>query len=86
MAQKQRRDDWEKFVKSLEREITGTQRLGFKIFKQLQLQERDKLKINPISKMEWKKYYEKLWNEQGNNGEGGTEKEIRQNDKWKQIV
>jgi hypothetical protein len=44
------------------------QRLGFKTFKQLQLQERDKLKINPLSKMEWKKYYEKLWNEHGNNG------------------
>jgi hypothetical protein len=27
--------------------------------------------------MEWKKYYEKLWNEQGNNGEEGIEKEIR---------
>jgi hypothetical protein len=57
MTQKQWRDDWEKFVKSLERDITGTQRLGFKIFKQLQLQERDKLKINPISKLQWKKYY-----------------------------
>jgi hypothetical protein len=77
MTRKQRRDDWEKFVKSLERDITGTQRLGFKIFKQLQLQERDKLKINPISKKEWKKYYEKLWNEQGNNCEEGTEKQIR---------
>jgi hypothetical protein len=63
--------------KSLERDITGTQRLGFKIFKQLQLQERDKLKINPTSKMEWKKYYEKLWKAQGNNGEEGTEKKIR---------
>ena len=45
MAQRQRRDDWDKFVKTLERDITGTQRditgtqrRGFKIFKQLQLQ------------------------------------------------
>jgi hypothetical protein len=60
ITRKQWRDDWEKFVKSLERDITGKQRLGFQIFKQLQLEERDKLKINPISKMEWKKYYEKL--------------------------
>jgi hypothetical protein len=52
MTRKQRRDDCEKFVKSLQRDITGTQRLGFKIFEQLQLQEREKLKINPISKME----------------------------------
>jgi hypothetical protein len=56
MTRKQQRDDWEKFIKSLERDITGTQRLGFKIFKQLQLQERDELKINSISKMECKKY------------------------------
>jgi hypothetical protein len=27
--------------------------------------------------MEWRKYYEKFWNEQGNNGKEGIEKEIR---------
>jgi len=48
MTRRQRRDDWDKFVKTLERDITGTQRRGFKILKQLQLQERDKLKIDPI--------------------------------------
>ena len=32
---------------------------GFKIFKQLQMQERDKLKIDPITKTEWKEYYGK---------------------------
>ena len=47
------------FVKTLEIDITGTQRRGFKIF-QLQLQERDKLKIDPITKTEWKEYYGKL--------------------------
>jgi len=61
----------------LEREITGTQRRGFKIFKKLQLQERDKLKIDPITKTEWKEYYGKLWNEQGSKGEEGTEEEKR---------
>ena len=54
VTQMQRRDDWDKFVKTLERDITGTQRRGFKIFKQLQLQERVKLKINAITKTEWK--------------------------------
>jgi hypothetical protein len=54
MTRRQRRDDLDKFVKTLERDITGTQRRGFKIFKQLQLQERDKLKIDPITKTEWK--------------------------------
>ena len=57
MTRKQRRDDWDKFVKTLVRDITGTQRRGFKIFEQLQLQERDKLKIDPITKTEWKEYY-----------------------------
>ena len=50
MTRKPKRDDWDKFVKILERDITGTQRRGFKIFKQLQLQKRDKLKIDPIKK------------------------------------
>ena len=77
MTGKQRREDWDKFLKTLERDITGTQRRGFKIFKQLQLQERDKLKIDPITKTERKKHYRKLWNEQGNNGEEGTEEERR---------
>ena len=35
---------------TLKGDITGTQRRGFKIFKLLQLQERDKLKIDPIKK------------------------------------
>jgi len=50
MTRSQRRDDWDKFVKTLERDITGTQRRSFKIFKQLQMQERDILKIDPITK------------------------------------
>ena len=77
MTRGQRREDWDKFVKTLERDITGTQRRGFKIFKQLQLQERDKLKIDPITKTEWKEYYGKLWNEQDNKGEEGIEEERR---------
>jgi len=77
MTRRQRRDDWDKFVKTLERDITGTQRRGLKIFKQLQLQERDKLKIDQITKREWKEYYGKLWNKQGSKGEEGTEEERR---------
>ena len=52
-----------------------TKRRGFKIFKQLQLQERDKLKIDPITKTEQKEYYGKLWNEQDSKGEEGIEEE-----------
>ena len=50
MTRRQRRDDWDKFVKTLERCVTGIQRRGFKIFKQLQLHERDELKIDLITK------------------------------------
>ena len=56
MIRSQRRDDWDKFVKTLER---------------------DKLKIDPITKAEWKEYYGKLWNEQGSKGEEGIEEERR---------
>jgi len=77
MTRRQRRDYWDKFVNTLERDIIGTQRRGFEIFKQLQMQERDKLKIDPITKTEWKEYYRKLWNEQGSKGEEGIEEERR---------
>ena len=77
MTRRQRREDWHKFVKTLERDITGTQRRGFKIFKQLQLQERDKLKIDPITKTEWKEYYGYLWNDQDSKGEAVIEEERR---------
>jgi len=41
-------------IKGIQRDIKGIQKRAFKIFKQLQLQERDKLKIDPITKTEWK--------------------------------
>ena len=61
----------------MERDITGTQIWGFKTFEQLQLQERDKLKIDQITKTECKEYYGKLWNEQGSKGEVESEEERR---------
>jgi len=64
-------------ITGTQRDITGTQRRGFKIFKQLRLQERDKLKIDSITKTEWEEYYGKPWNEQGSKGEEGTEEERR---------
>jgi len=54
MTRSQRRDDGDKHVKKiLERYITGTQRRGFKILKHLQMQERNELKIDTITKTEW---------------------------------
>jgi hypothetical protein len=47
LTRKIRRDDWDKFVKSLEHDITGTQRRGFKIFKKLQLETNDQIQTNP---------------------------------------
>ena len=77
MTRRQRRDNWDKFVKTLEKDITRTQKGDFKISKQLQLQERDKLKIDPLTKGEWKEYYGKLWNEQGSKDKEGIEVERR---------
>ena len=51
-------------ITGTQKDITGTQRRGFEIFKQLQLQERNKLRIDPITKTECKEYNGKLWNEQ----------------------
>jgi len=45
MTRSQRREDWDKYVKTLERDITGTQRRGFKIFKKPQLQEINEFKL-----------------------------------------
>ena len=45
--------------------------------KQPQLQERNKLKTDPITRTEWKECYGKLWNGQGSKGEEGTEEERR---------
>jgi len=42
MTRRQRREDWDKFVKTLERDITGTQRRGFKIINPLNPE------LNPI--------------------------------------
>ena len=39
--------------------------------------ERDKLKIDPITKTEWNEYYGKLCNEQGSKDEEGIEEERR---------
>ena len=39
------------------------------------MQETDKLKIDPITKTEWKEYYGKLLNGQGSKGEEGIEEE-----------
>jgi hypothetical protein len=48
-------------VKSLERDITGPQRTGFKILKKLQLEVKDQIQTNLISKEDWKTHYSNLW-------------------------
>jgi hypothetical protein len=60
LSRKYRRADWDKFVKSLERDITGPQRRGFKIFKKLQMETKDKLQINMIPKEDWINHYKTL--------------------------
>jgi hypothetical protein len=61
LTRKTRRDDWNKYVKSLECDITGPQRIGFKILKKLRLEVNDQIQTNLISHDEWKAHYSKLW-------------------------
>ena len=55
-----KRESWNQFVSRLERDITGAQRHGFKIFKNLKETTDDRAKIDVISEEEWLKYYGKL--------------------------
>jgi hypothetical protein len=61
LSRKYRRQMWDKFVKSLERDIAGPQRRGFKISKKLQMETKGKLQINMISKEDWINHYKTLW-------------------------
>jgi hypothetical protein len=56
-----RRQDWDKFVKTLEHDITGEHRIQFKIFKKLQMDEKDKPQVNLIHKETWIEHYLSLW-------------------------
>ncbi|KAJ4434064.1 hypothetical protein ANN_16383 [Periplaneta americana] len=57
---------WEEFIKRLEHDITGPQRFGFKIFKNLRSEERirQRLKIETIPTEEWTNYYKTLLDNQ----------------------
>jgi hypothetical protein len=61
MSRKYRRADWDRFVKSLERDFTGPQRRGFKMFKKLQMETKDKLRISMIPVKYWINRYKTLW-------------------------
>ena len=51
---------WEEFVKRLEYDITGAKKYGFKIFKNLRVEERDKAKLEVIPTEQWTSYYREL--------------------------
>jgi hypothetical protein len=69
LSRKTRRNDLDKSVKSLEKDITGPQRREFRIFKKTATSENDKLNINHISEEDWITHHTKLGREdkaQGN--------------------
>jgi hypothetical protein len=45
----------------LEHDVTGAQRIGFKIFKKLKMEENDRIKLNLIPKGAWEKHYAEIW-------------------------
>lgn len=48
-------------MKLVERNHTGTQRIGFKVFNDLKSETRDNLKVN-ITYGKWREYCQNVWN------------------------
>jgi hypothetical protein len=48
-----KRESWEKFISRLERDVTGSQRYGFKAFKNLKSEETDRIRVNRIIEEQW---------------------------------
>jgi hypothetical protein len=66
----------------LEHDITEAQRIGFKIFKKLKMEENDRLKLNLIPKVAWEKHYVGLWQTETTaeeNTEGAEDGEVDEN-------
>ena len=54
------KESWEQFVKRLEKDLTGRQKFGFKIFKNLNSEITDNAKLNIIPDEKWITYYKQL--------------------------
>lgn len=62
-VRKIKRTTWEKYVSDIEHDVHGKQVKAYKIMKYLNNDNRENLKLNPISEIKWMKYYQNLWTE-----------------------
>jgi hypothetical protein len=60
LSRKAKRESWEQFIRRLERDVTGSQRYGFRVFKNLESEETDRTRVSGITEEQWLAYYEKL--------------------------
>jgi hypothetical protein len=56
-----KRRSWETFVSKIEHGVHGRQTQAYKLLKDLNKNERDKLELKPITGKEWLEYYHGLW-------------------------
>ena len=56
-----KRQCWETFVARIMRDLHGCQISAYKIIRNLNITEKDHLRLNPITEHTWLDYYQKLW-------------------------
>jgi len=57
---------WETFVSRIEHDLHGREVNAYKIIRNLNRNEKDNLRLNPIIEHIWLDYYQKLWTKQFN--------------------
>jgi hypothetical protein len=53
-------ESWELHIKNLEKDVTGAQRYGFKVFRHLQEDCTDRIAVTGITEERWRENYLKL--------------------------
>jgi hypothetical protein len=61
------RNIWDYSVSNIEDAVHGRQERAYKILKELQKTEKDKIQLNPIREKQWIRYYKELWATEENN-------------------
>jgi hypothetical protein len=56
-TRKVNRNSWDYYISNIEDDVHGRQDRAYKIFKELQKTEEDKIQLNPIVEKQWIRYY-----------------------------
>jgi hypothetical protein len=54
LSRKLQNENWEIFIKNLEKDVTGPQHCGFKVFRRLQEESTDRIAITGITDEKWR--------------------------------